>query len=61
MLLQGKNAVIYGGGGSIGAGVARVFGREGARVFLAGRTLANLESVADDIRSAGGAPRSSLP
>ena len=55
MLLQDKNAVIYGGGGSIGAGVARVFAREGARVFLAGRTLAKLEPVADEIRSAGGA------
>jgi 3-oxoacyl-[acyl-carrier protein] reductase len=55
MLLQGKNAVIYGAGGSIGGAVARAFAREGARVFLAGRTLAKLEAVADDIRSAGGA------
>ena len=55
MLLQDKNAVIYGGGGSIGGAVARTFGREGARVFLAGRTPAKLEVVADDIRSAGGA------
>jgi 3-oxoacyl-[acyl-carrier protein] reductase len=54
MLLQGKCAVIYGGGGSIGGAVARAFAREGARVFLAGRTLAKLETVADDIRSAGG-------
>jgi 3-oxoacyl-[acyl-carrier protein] reductase len=46
MLLQDKNAVIYGGGGSIGGAVARAFGREGATVFLAGRTLAKLESVA---------------
>nr|MDQ4040446.1 SDR family oxidoreductase [Actinomycetota bacterium] len=38
MLLQSKNAVIYGGGGSIGGAVARAFAREGARVFLAGRT-----------------------
>jgi 3-oxoacyl-[acyl-carrier protein] reductase len=55
MLLQDKNAVIYGGGGSIGGAVARAFAREGARVFLAGRTLRGLEAVADDIRSAGGA------
>jgi 3-oxoacyl-[acyl-carrier protein] reductase len=55
MLLQDKNAVIYGAGGSIGGAVARAFAREGARVFLAGRTLAKLEAVADDIRSAGGA------
>ena len=34
MLLDGKNAVIYGGGGSIGGAVTRAFAREGARVFL---------------------------
>ena len=52
MLLQGKNAVIYGGGGSIGGAVARAFAREGAKVFLAGRTLAKLEKVARDIPGA---------
>jgi len=55
MLLEEKNAVIYGGGGAIGGAVARGFAREGARVFLAGRTSATLEEVAEDIRSAGGA------
>jgi 3-oxoacyl-[acyl-carrier protein] reductase len=55
MLLEDKTAVIYGAGGSIGGAVARAFGREGARVFLAGRTLAKLDAVADEIRSAGGA------
>lgn len=54
MLLQNKRAVIYGGGGAIGGAVARAFAREGARVFLAGRTLAKLEQVARDITSAGG-------
>lgn len=54
MLLEGKNAVVYGGGGSMGGAVARAFGREGARVFLAGRTLAKLDAVARDIASAGG-------
>jgi NAD(P)-dependent dehydrogenase (short-subunit alcohol dehydrogenase family) len=54
VLLGGKNAVIYGGGGAIGGAVARAFAREGARVHLAGRTLASLEAVAGDIRSAGG-------
>jgi NAD(P)-dependent dehydrogenase (short-subunit alcohol dehydrogenase family) len=54
MLLKNKNAVIYGGGGAIGGAVARVFAREGARVFLAGRTLQSLEEVAEEIRSAGG-------
>jgi 3-oxoacyl-[acyl-carrier protein] reductase len=54
MLLEGKSAVIYGGGGGIGGAVARAFGREGATVFLAGRTRATLEAVAEEIRSAGG-------
>lgn len=54
MLLENKNAVIYGGGGSIGGAVARAFAREGARVFLAGRTIKTLEIVASEIRSAEG-------
>jgi 3-oxoacyl-[acyl-carrier protein] reductase len=54
MLLEGKNAVIYGGGGKVGGAVARAFAREGARVFLAGRTLESLEEVAQEIRFAGG-------
>ena len=54
MLLENKNAVIYGGGGAIGGAVARAFAREGARVFLAGRTLTRLVKVAAEIRSAGG-------
>ena len=54
MLLEDKNAVIYGAGGGIGGGVARTFAREGARVFLTGRTREKLETVAADIRAAGG-------
>src|SRR4051812_7613344 len=54
MLLESKNAVSYGGGGSIGGAVAKAFAREGANVFLAGRTRAALDAVAGDIRSAGG-------
>jgi NAD(P)-dependent dehydrogenase (short-subunit alcohol dehydrogenase family) len=34
VLLEGKNAVIYGGAGSIGGAVARAFAREGAAVCL---------------------------
>ena len=54
MLLEDKNAVIYGAGGAIGGAVDRAFAREGATVFLAGRTLTRLEEVAEEIRSAGG-------
>jgi NAD(P)-dependent dehydrogenase (short-subunit alcohol dehydrogenase family) len=55
MLLQGKNAVVYGGGGMIGGAVARAFAQEGATVYLAGRTAATLDAVAGEIRAAGGA------
>jgi NAD(P)-dependent dehydrogenase (short-subunit alcohol dehydrogenase family) len=54
MLLENKVAVIYGAGGPIGGAVARAFAREGARVFLAGRHLSSLDTVADEIRSNGG-------
>lgn len=54
MLLQDKTAVIYGGGGAIGGAMARVFAREGARVFLAGRNPAKQAAVARDIMAAGG-------
>ncbi len=60
MLLTGKSAVIYGGGGSIGGAVARAFAREGTQVFLAGRTLERLETVAQDIRTAGGIAETAL-
>jgi NAD(P)-dependent dehydrogenase (short-subunit alcohol dehydrogenase family) len=52
-LLDSKNTIVYGGGG-IGGGVARTFAREGARVFLAGRTRQKLEAIASDIRADGG-------
>ena len=55
MLLKNKNAIVYGAGGGIGGGVARTFAREGARVFLVGRTQEKLEAVAADITAAGGA------
>ena len=54
MLLENKSAIVYGAGGGIGGGVARTFAREGARVFLVGRTREKLEAVAADITAAGG-------
>ncbi|TCM43550.1 SDR family NAD(P)-dependent oxidoreductase [Kribbella sp. VKM Ac-2568] len=54
MLLDGKVAIVHGGGGAMGGAVARAFAREGATVHLAGRTLAKLEKVAADIAEAGG-------
>jgi enoyl-[acyl-carrier-protein] reductase (NADH) len=54
MLLQKKNAVIYGGGISLAGSVARAMAREGARIFLAGRNVASLQKVASDILQDGG-------
>jgi len=55
VLLEDRNAVIYGAGGSIGRAVAIAFAREGAKLNLAGRTLSKLEDVAREVRRAGGA------
>lgn len=54
MLLENKVCVIYGAGGAIGGAIARGFAREGASLFLAGRTQSKLDQVADDIRANGG-------
>ena len=60
MLLQNKVAIIYGGGGAIGGAAARGFAREGAQVFLAGRTPEPLDRVAAEIRSNGGAAHTAV-
>lgn len=59
-LLDGKNAIIYGGGGGIGGGVARTFAREGARVFLVGRSRDKLDAVAREIMASGGSAESAV-
>lgn len=53
-ILKGKQAVVFGAGGSIGAAVARQFAAEGADVFLSGRTKSNVEAVARQISTDGG-------
>ena len=55
MLLENKNVVLYGAGGAIGHGLAPTFAREGARVFLTGRSREKLDPLAEAITSAGGA------
>lgn len=52
--LQGKYAVVFGAGGSIGAAVAKEFAAEGAEVFLSGRTKTNVEAVTKQITTEGG-------
>jgi NAD(P)-dependent dehydrogenase (short-subunit alcohol dehydrogenase family) len=54
VLLEKKNAIVYGASGAVGSAVAHAFAAEGARVFLAGRTSAALEAVAEKIQAAGG-------
>jgi 3-oxoacyl-[acyl-carrier protein] reductase len=54
MLLQSKNAIIYGAGGSLGSAVARTLAQAGAKVFLTGRTADRLQNVANEIIAAGG-------
>lgn len=55
MLLKNKNAIVYGAGGAVGSTIARAYAREGARLFLAGRTLAKVDAVAKEIIAKGGA------
>ena len=54
MLLLDKIAIIYGAGGAIGSAVAKKFGCEGAKLFLTGRSKADLDKVAKEINAAGG-------
>jgi 3-oxoacyl-[acyl-carrier protein] reductase len=60
MLLENKTAVIYGGAGGVGNAVARAFAREGASVYLAGRTQATLDAVAAEIRAAAGTAETAM-
>jgi NAD(P)-dependent dehydrogenase (short-subunit alcohol dehydrogenase family) len=53
-LLEGKSAIIYGAGGRLGSGVAQTFAREGATVWLVGRTRMALQAVANDVEADGG-------
>ena len=53
-MLQNKNAIVYGAGGSLGGAVSRAFAKAGARVFLTGRTADSIQKRAAEIIAAGG-------
>jgi 3-oxoacyl-[acyl-carrier protein] reductase len=59
-ILEGKRAVVFGAGGSVGAAVAKEFAAEGAEVYLSGRNKASVDEVKAAIESAGGKAAASV-
>jgi acetoin reductase-like protein len=54
MLLEGKTAIVTGGGSGIGHGICLRYAREGASIVVADLNLAAAEKVAGEIVTAGG-------
>jgi len=52
--LDGKTAIVTGGGSGIGLGISRRLAAEGMRVFLCGRREEVVKEAAEGIRAAGG-------
>ncbi|WP_210501171.1 SDR family NAD(P)-dependent oxidoreductase, partial [Pantoea ananatis] len=52
--LEGKVAVITGGAGALGEGVARGLANYGVKVAVTGRTIATLEKTVQQVQEAGG-------
>lgn len=52
--LNGKVAVVTGGGGAIGSAMCMQLAANGAKVVVAGRTIKTLQATVDAVRAAGG-------
>jgi 3-oxoacyl-[acyl-carrier protein] reductase len=52
-VLEGKNAIIYGAGGSLGSTIAKALAEAGAKMFLTGHNIGSVQKIADDIIAAG--------
>ena len=52
--IKNKTALVFGAGSGLGRAMALSLAKEGAKVALAGRTVANLEETASMIKAAGG-------
>jgi NAD(P)-dependent dehydrogenase (short-subunit alcohol dehydrogenase family) len=53
--LEGKVAIVTGGGTGIGKGIAKAFAEQGCSLVLAARNLDRLENAADELRKIPGA------
>jgi 3-oxoacyl-[acyl-carrier protein] reductase len=52
--VEGRSVIVTGAGAGIGKGIARVFGKHGAKVLVVARTQATIEATAEEINGAGG-------
>ena len=53
MDLQGRAAVVTGGGRGIGSAIARILAETGATVVVSARSVDEIESVAKSLQSEG--------